>query len=137
MGHAVIMGRLTWEPLAGRGLPGRRMIILTSRPELVAQGLDIQSAKSFRQALEIAALDAGETEAFVAGGSAVFETALASGLVDRMYLTWIQAEVEADSFFPEFNQEEWITSSIEQRPTDQKNPYAMSFHTLERADRDR
>jgi dihydrofolate reductase len=134
MGHAVIMGRLTWEPLADRGLPGRRMIILTRDPAAGAWGAEVRTAASFHEAVELAAQDLGETEVFVAGGEQVFEMALASGLVDRMYLTWIEIQVEADSFFPEFDPQDWITRTIERRPSDQANPHPMSFHRLERAD---
>lgn len=135
MGHAVIMGRLTWEPLAERGLPGRRMIILSRHSETMTLGTAVESAPSLQEALDIAAQDPAETETFVAGGAQVFGQALTSGQVIRMYLTWVQAEVEADAFFPEFDRQAWSTVSVEDRAADQKNRYAMRFETLERIDR--
>lgn len=133
MGHAVIMGRLTWEPLAERGLPGRRMIILSRQQGSTTNGMEVESALSLEQALEIAARDPAESEAFVAGGAQVFGQALASGEVSRMYLTWVQAEVEADAFFPEFDRKGWTPVSVEDRAADQDNRYPMRFETLERS----
>lgn len=133
MGHWVIMGRVTWEALAEQGLPGRRMIILSRLSVSDEFGAEVQHAASLDRALEIATESPDTSEVFIAGGSAVFQAALAADVVDRMYLTLVEAEVEGDAFFPEYDLKSWTTRSIEKHPSDENNPYAMVFHTLERS----
>jgi dihydrofolate reductase len=131
MGHVVIMGRATWAPIAERGLPGRRVIILSRIHRL--QGSADAVASSLSEALKIAAEDDQETETFIAGGAQVYREALDRGLVDRMYLTIVHGEVQADTFFPEYEPAEWTTVSREARAADERNPHRMTFYLLERA----
>ncbi len=130
MGHAVIMGRVTWEPIAERGLPGRRMIVL-SRTEREWDSSEAV-AQSLSEALRLAAQDPLETETFIAGGAQIYMEALEKALVDRMYLTIVQARVEADAFFPDYEQADWITASTQELPADDRNPYHMTFLLLKR-----
>ena len=130
MGHAVIMGRVTWEPIAERGLPGRRMIVLSRADQEWDSSEAV--AQSLPEALQIAAQDPLETETFIAGGAQVYMEALEKLLVNRMYLTIVHARVEADAYFPDYEQEHWITASTQELPADDRNPYRMTFHLLER-----
>ncbi len=130
MGHTVIMGRVTWEPIAERGLPGRRVIVL-SRANRVWESSDAV-AGSLSDALQVAAQNHLETEAFIAGGAQIYKEALDRALVDRMYLTIVHAQVEADTFFPEYEQADWTTASTEVFPADDRNPTRMTFRLLER-----
>ncbi len=53
-----------------------------------------------------------------------------------MYLTIVHAQVEADTYFPPYQEEDWAVSAVEPRPADAENPFAVTFTTLERkADR--
>ena len=130
LGHMLIMGRTTWEPLSGRGLPGRRIIVL-SRTGL-RSGNDLKVASSLNEALELARQDPAETETLIAGGTQVYRAALAQDAVDRMYLTIVHGEVEADTYFPPYEQADWEVSAAEHRPADAENPYDLTFTTLER-----
>jgi dihydrofolate reductase len=130
MGHAVIMGRVTWEPIAEGGLPGRHMIVL-SRADRERESSEAV-AQSLPEALQIAARDPLETETFIAGGAQIYMEALDKALVDRMYLTIVHARVEADAFFPDYEQADWITASTQELPADDRNPYRMTFRLLER-----
>jgi dihydrofolate reductase len=98
MGHAVVMGRATWDSL-GKPLAGRRNIVLTRSADLRLDGCVVVHS------LEKAAEAAGEGEAFVIGGAAVYEQFLP--LAHRMYLTIIDAEVPGDTLFPEVRWSEW------------------------------
>ncbi len=131
MGHAVIMGRVTWEPIAERGLPGRRVIVL-SRANRVWESSDAV-AGSLSEALQVAAQTPLETETFIAGGEQIYMEALDRALVDRMYLTIVHTQVEADTFFPEYEEADWTMTSDEVLPADDRNPYRMTFRLLERA----
>lgn len=130
LGHTLIMGRTTWEPLSGRGLPGRRIIVL-SRSGLLG-GNNIKVASSLNDALKLAKQDLGETETWIAGGAQVYRAALAQEVVDRMHLTLVHAQVEADTYFPPYEQADWQVSAAEHRPADAENLYPVTFTTLER-----
>jgi len=88
------MGRRTWEsiPERFRPLPGRRNLVLSSRP--------VEGAEVFAS-LE-AALAAADGDVYVIGGGATYAAALP--LADRVYATEIDAEVEGDTHFPELSE---------------------------------
>lgn len=131
MRYAVIIGRVTWEPMADRGLPGRRVIVLSRDREARESGHAV--ASSLKEAQQIAARDKQETETFIAGGAQVYQEALDRGLVDRMYLTIVYGQVEADTYFPEYAQTDWTTVSNETHLPDDRNSYRMTFCLLERS----
>jgi dihydrofolate reductase len=91
MGHALILGRKTWDSI-GRPLPGRRMIVVSRGEPALPDG--VLRAASFEAALEQARRIEGE-ETFVIGGAAIYEAALA--LVDRIYLTRVHGNVDGDT----------------------------------------
>jgi dihydrofolate reductase len=126
MGHHLIVGRKTWESI-GRALPGRTMIVVTRNPDYRAEGCFI--VHSLEEALN-AARAKGESQAFIGGGAEIYREAMK--LADRIYLTLVDAEVEADAFFPEMNSGEWSITQTAARAPDDKNPHPLTFQTLER-----
>lgn len=99
MGHAVIMGRRTWESI-GRALPGRRNIVVTRQPGYVAPGAEV--AASLAQALALC----GEAAlAFVIGGAELYAAALP--IAHALELTEIDAAFEGDTRFPAFDRSAW------------------------------
>jgi dihydrofolate reductase len=132
MGHCLILGRKTYESLGGRTLPGRRIIALSHqiRPEIIASGS--MMARSLDEAIEIARDELHETEAFVAGGAQVYDEALSRDLVDRMYLTLVEAVVPSDASFPTFSSDQWKLLEDTRLDADTDNPYALTFQTWER-----
>ncbi len=132
MGHHVIMGRRTYQSLPTSHLPGRRIIVLSrSGLDSLEHSEDVRVAGSLQEALQLAET-VGESEAFIAGGAAVYAKALDQGLVDRMYLTLVEAEVEADTFFPSFDPNAWKPVERRERPADEPNAYDLTFIVLER-----
>lgn len=126
MGHYFLMGRKTFESLDGP-LPGRSIIVISRDAHYRADGALV--APSLERAIEMAQVD---DEIFVGGGSQIFEQALHRA--DRMYLTRVHAEVEGDTFFPEFDDvTEWKLIDSEHRDADEKNQFPYSFLTYERA----
>jgi dihydrofolate reductase len=107
MGHAVVMGRTTWESL-GRPLAGRRNIVLTRTP-----GLEIPGCTVVRSVQEAGAA-AGDGEVFIIGGAAVYAQFLP--LAARMYLTMIDAEVAGDTVFPAVDWDQWRVVKEEAAP---------------------
>lgn len=99
MGHHIIMGRKTFESI-GRPLPGRTTIIVTHDPAYAQEGCLI--AHSLEEAVK---LSEGDDQAFFVGGSSLYEQALP--LVERLYITEINADYKGDAHFPEFNRAVW------------------------------
>jgi dihydrofolate reductase len=104
MGHPVVMGRRTWESLPEqfRPLPGRGNVVVTRNPDWSAQGAD--RAGSIEDALRL--------------------------LADELVLTEIDAEIEGDTFFPEWDPQDFEEVAREWRVTGDGVPF--SFVTYER-----
>lgn len=100
-GHAVIMGRKTWESLPPkfRPLPNRRNIVLTRDASYVAPGATVLHALD-----EVATVAAGGTT-FVIGGAALYAHMLPRA--QRLELTEIDASFAGDAFFPPFDRAQW------------------------------
>ncbi|HEX7832863.1 MAG TPA: dihydrofolate reductase [Thermoanaerobaculia bacterium] len=127
LGHHVIMGRVTYDSV-GKALPGRTNVVIT-RQDLAIPNVTV--VHSLEDAIQVAAR-AGESEAFVLGGAEIY--AQANHRADRMYLTRVHADVEGDTFFPEFDDvSEWHLVDAEHFEADEQNQYPYSFLTYDRA----
>ena len=96
----VIMGRKTFESI-GRVLPGRTNIIITQNPDFQAQ--DCVIVHSLEEGIEKAKDSKGSDEIFIFGGGQIFKEALEKNLVDKLYLTLVQGDFSADTFFPDYS----------------------------------
>ena len=123
LGHPVIMGRKTWESL-GRPLPGRENIVVTRSAGYEAPGASV--ATSLEAAL---ALCAGESVAFVIGGSELYAAALP--LADGLVLTEIHRDYAGDTRFPEFDRKAW--RETQRKPHDGTGGLRFDFVLYERA----
>lgn len=95
MGHPIIMGRITHESI-GRVLPGRVNIVITREPNYKALGCIV--VHSLDEALR---QTKGADEVFIIGGGQIYSEALP--LADKLYLTYIDKEIEGDVFFPDYS----------------------------------
>ncbi|MFS2222948.1 type 3 dihydrofolate reductase [Pantoea sp. B65] len=119
----VIMGRLTWESL-GRPLPNRLNIVISSKPGS-AEGVTWVSS------IEEAINAAGDAEEImVIGGGRIYEQLLSRA--DRLYLTHIDAEVEGDTHFPDYEPDEWESIFSEFHDADESNSHSYCFEILDR-----
>ncbi|MDD5056423.1 MAG: dihydrofolate reductase [Sideroxydans sp.] len=118
MGHHMIMGRKTFDSI-GKPLPGRTTVIVTRNTELKIEGCLI--AHSLPEAIQLCA---GDDEIFVVGGAELYAQALP--LVNTLYITEIQQDVEGDAHFPAFDKNTWRESSREVRA--QETPQALVYH---------
>jgi dihydrofolate reductase len=119
MGHAVIMGRKTYDS-SGKPLKNRRNIILSKDKNLVIPGCEV--VNSLDEALKLVK-DQGEI--FIIGGEEIFREAMP--IADKIYLTRIFGDFEGDSYFPPINENEWKQISINEYKADEKNPYPFAF----------
>lgn len=123
-GHTIIMGRKTFDSV-GKPLPKRRNIIITR------QDISIEGAEVVHTIDEALALCHGEEEVFIGGGAEIYKMAMPK--TDRIYLTIVHQNFDADAYFPEIDQNEWKETEREDHAADEKNAIPYSFITLERA----
>lgn len=101
-GHAVVMGRKTWEsvPPRFRPLPGRRNVVVTRDAAFEAPGAEV--VHSLDEALQLLA---AEPRAFVIGGAQLY--ALALPHADELVLTEIDADLDGEVHFPPWPRQEF------------------------------
>jgi dihydrofolate reductase len=109
MGHAVIMGRRTWDE-RGAPLDGRRNIVVSRRGEVSGAGREV--AKTIEEAIALAR--ATDPEPFVLGGAEVFRLALP--YATRFLLTELDFDADGDTFLPPLERADW--HAVERRSGD-------------------
>jgi dihydrofolate reductase len=128
MGHTIIMGRRTWESI-GRPLPGRRTIVVSRQPDYRIDAVDVTTAVSLDDALQLAAAS-GDDEAFVVGGAELYREGLLRA--DRLHVTRVRANVEGDTRFPAVQWNQWQFVTAEEHSADDRNDHAYAFEIYER-----
>jgi len=125
-GHAVVMGKRTFESLPNGPLPNRKNIVLTS---IMSEGVNegYFEADSLE---DVFYLTEKEENVFIIGGTSVYKQTFDKA--DTLYITWVHSIFVADTFFPEINFKEWNEVSREDFIADEKNPYPYSFSVYER-----
>ncbi len=116
------MGRKTYDSI-GRPLPNRRNIVITRQADLRIEGVEI--VNSLAEAVNLCNED---HEVFVIGGAEIYHNALP--LAAKIYLTTVHHTYEADAFFPELSDNEWIQINREDHGVDDKNSVPFTFSTL-------
>ena len=124
MGHAVIMGRKTYESM-GKPLPGRRNLVLTRRHDYERTGIEV-----FPTLDAALAAASGDLEVFVAGGEQIYRLALP--LADRIYLTIVHHAFDGDAVFPEFEACDWQRDEDVRYEPDALHLHAHSFRLYSR-----
>lgn len=124
-GHAVLMGRKTWESLPPkfRPLPNRRNLVLTRDASYVAPGATV--LHSLDEAVKVGA---GETALFVIGGAELYCQMLP--WADRLELTEIDADFEGDAHFPAFDRTQWC--AVKREPGNAADGLRYAFVSYER-----
>jgi dihydrofolate reductase len=125
MGKPIIMGRKTFESFGAKALPGRTNIIITHDKSY--QTSDSVVVHSIDDALKAA----GDVdEIMIIGGASFYEQMLPKA--DRLYLTFVHADLDGDAWFPEINNNDWNKVQKINHKKDDKNRYAHSFVILDR-----
>lgn len=107
-GHMVIMGQTTYESI-GKALPNRQNVVLTLDKDW--QVNDAKVLHSIEDAIEYAKAS-GDEEVFFIGGASIYQQAIK--FADKLYLTLIDHQYEADTFFPEYDDFKLVSESEEQ-----------------------
>ena len=120
-GHHILMGRNTFESI-GKPLPNRTTIIITRNKNYFKEGCLI--ANSIEEAIEMVE---NKDDIFIIGGAQIYKESIEKDLVDRLDITQVHHEFEADVFFPEIDLKIWKETAREDLEADEKNKFDFSF----------
>ncbi len=129
-GCPVIMGRRTFESMPGP-LPKRFNILVTRTARYAAAGVEV--VRDFPAALAAAARHCaqnGIATAFAIGGAAIYQEALQTA--HKLYITWVDAEVAGDTWFPELDWRQWRETCAVEHPADGRHEHAFRIVIYER-----
>ena len=118
MGHALIMGRATYDSI-GRPLPGRRTIVISRNPALRIAGCEV--APDLDTAIALARTT--DPEPFIAGGEQIYAAALPRATT--LHLTLLDDTHPGDTYFPELDEAAWQETERQREP-------GLSYVTLVR-----
>lgn len=124
-GHPVIMGRKTYESI-GKPLPNRTNIVVSRKTDWFEEGILIVG--SIKEAVKFAKKI--DEEVFIIGGGKIYEQTM--DIVDKLEVTLVKADLEADSFFPKIDPKIWKKTDEICHEKDEKNQYDFCFQTFER-----
>lgn len=126
MNHMVIMGRKTWESI-GKPLPGREMVVVSRNCHVSCD--KVQVVSSLEDAIQFAK-DSGKERVFVMGGAEIYGKALS--YADRMYLTFVHATVDGDTYFNPQIDQSWKVVVQERKNRNDRNDYDFTFAEFEK-----
>lgn len=121
-GHQIIMGRNTYLSLPKRPLINRSNIVITDIEDEKFEGCI--TVHSIEESLQYCN---DREESFIIGGGAVYRQFMP--YANKLYLTMVHKEFEADIFYPEINFDEWKLIEREDRGPDEQNDFSYSFLT--------
>ncbi len=125
LNHHIIMGRKTWESIGSKPLPRRTHIVITRNPNYVAKGALVVS--SIEDAIKAVKND---EHPFIIGGAQIFKVAMP--FVKRMEITYVHANLEGDTFMPDWDKSEWTLVSEKRFNKDEKHAYNLTFSRYDR-----
>ena len=124
-GHAVIMGRKTFESLGSKPLPKRKNIVITRADR------DFEGTFTAHSLEEAIAMAEGDEEIFIIGGAQIYAEALS--VADRMYITRVERDYEGDTSFPEIDYSKWRLVSEERFERGEEFDAPFAFLCYDRA----
>lgn len=124
LGKPIIMGRKTYQSI-GRPLPGRKNIVISRDDNFQAEGVEVVNSVDAALALVV-----DSAEVMVIGGGAIYQHCLAAA--QRLYITHINADIDGDTHFPEYDLTVWQKVASDIRPSDEKNLYQLDFSVYEK-----
>ena len=98
-GNVVVMGRRSYEEI-GKPLPNRTTIVISNTKNFDSE--NCMTAKTLQEAIELS----GNKDIYISGGAKLYEEALP--LVEKMYITEIDCDIEGDTYFPPFEKEQFV-----------------------------
>lgn len=127
-GNTVLMGKNTYDSIIarlGKPLPNRNTVVLSST--LTEHPTDVLVCSDITEALRVS------NDIYIIGGAGVYKEALDRNIVDTMYLTEVQAKVDGDVLFPQFDKTHWREVNRERHTKDSLHEFNYDFVHYERA----
>jgi len=120
--HYIIMGRKTFESFP-KPLPNRKHVVITRQENYKNENIEV--VHSLKEAIQFSST---EDEIFIIGGGEIYKQALP--FADKIELTRVHGEFEADAFFPEIDEKKWDLVNSEFHDKDEKHKYSFSYLTF-------
>ena len=121
-GHCIIMGRKTFDSFPGL-LPNRKHIVISKKSQNYFPD-EVIVANNFKDAIKATNEDENP---FIIGGGQIYNIAMKYS--DTIELTRVHEEFEADTFFPEINEDEWQLINEEKHEMDERHEYSFTYKT--------
>ncbi len=122
-GHIIIMGRKTFESFP-KPLPKRTHIIITRDKNYKVKHEDCIVVHSLKEAIKLSTEDKSP---FIIGGGEIYEQG--EKLADKLEITRVHHNFEADTFFPEVDEAVWQLKESEYHPKDERHKYDFTYLT--------
>lgn len=119
--HHIIMGRKTFESFP-KPLPNRTHIVITHQENYNPEGCIV--VNSIEKAIELCPED---EDSYIIGGGEIYNLGLP--FADIIEITKVHGDFEADAFFPEINENEWLLVESEENSKDEKHLYDYTYET--------
>ncbi|MFV8226201.1 dihydrofolate reductase [Christiangramia aquimixticola] len=126
-GHYIIMGRKTFESFP-KLLPNRTHVIITRNKDYNPEGTIV--VHSIEEALKVCKSD---EQPFIIGGGEIYKMGME--YADRIELTRVHSQFDADTYFPEINESDWEIVKEEFHDKDEKHDESFTYLTYERRDK--
>lgn len=127
--QTVVMGSKTFNSIVsslGKALPNRKNIVLTRNNDFKYPEVDV-----FHEVDTLLTIEGGrESDLFIIGGASMYKQFM--GIADYLYVTLVEGEFNADTYFPYINDNQWVEESKEIRIKDSANPYDLAFIVYKR-----
>lgn len=123
--HAIIMGRNTFHSLP-KLLPNRAHLVLSQDANLSLEGAQVFT--QLESALHYA--DQHHSKAFIIGGAQLYAYAMAHAKalhIEELLISWIDATIEGDSYFPIIDQNIWRLQQEQRFEQDERHAHAITF----------
>ena len=125
--NVVIMGRRSYEEI-GHPLPNRFTVVVSNTASFEAE--NCTTAGSLKEAIEKAQTLKPGKNIYISGGAGLYKEAIA--LVEAMYITEVEAVIEGDTYFPEFDETDFVKTVNER--VEGEIPYTYVTYTRKHAE---
>ena len=129
MGQALLMGRVTFDGMNRRVLPGRVSLVLTSDPDYRIEDKEVLLFHDVQSVLDW--YQQQDKTLFIIGGAQIFH--VFEPYLEEIILTQVHATLEGDTYFPEsFDLTVFDQVAEKFHALDEKNTYDFTVKTLVR-----
>lgn len=118
-GSPIIMGRKTFQSLPGI-LPNRKHIVITSKN--IGHTHEVSYSNSLYASLKQCKSNKGINKVFIIGGGQIYKQSLEEELVDEMYISHVDYNGDADTYFPKIKEEDWKKTLVSTHSSTEAEP---------------